>query len=247
MKIEDNKGSNAFNNFSNGSSNEIEKQEQKLIHDSNLLCKKECIYIYDIASNTIIEELNFTDFLGFKEGAFSLDFRYSLIHPDDVAMVSRIEQAALKYCMEGTENNLENVLFITYRLRKNDSSYIKVLRKSSIYKNDDLGKPIHVIMKLTDIAFMDTTNQIRWLFQGQNVNSEKFKKHIYDAYENFFTSRETDIIKEIQNRLTNNEIAKTLSISKHTVATHRKNILKKCGRHNTKDLLFFCKQKGILY
>ena len=73
-----------------------------------------------------------------------------------------------------------------------------------------------------------------------------FKQQVYKAYQNFFTKREKRIILKIEKGLSNKEIGKKLNISEHTIATHRKNILKKAKCHNSEELILFCKEKGIL-
>ena len=62
----------------------------------------------------------------------------------------------------------------------------------------------------------------------------------------FFTPRELEIIKEIQKGSTNNQIAVDLRISKFTVETHRKKILKKSDCHSAEELLKFCRKNGLL-
>lgn len=51
--------------------------------------------------------------------------------------------------------------------------------------------------------------------------------------------REKEIISLIVKGRTEQQIAETLFISKHTVHTHRKNILKKLGLHSNADILKF--------
>ena len=45
---------------------------------------------------------------------------------------------------------------------------------------------------------------------------------------------------------TSEQIANKLYLSKHTVQTHRKNILRKAKSHSINDVLHFCKKNGIL-
>ncbi len=49
--------------------------------------------------------------------------------------------------------------------------------------------------------------------------------------------REIEIIKLLAEGLTSQQIATRLFISEHTVKTHRKNILRKTGSHNTSQLI----------
>lgn len=218
----------------------------ELVINKRLISNKECIYVHDIASNSIIHQLGLKKFLGFEKIIDSVNFRYNLIHPDDIEIVNRIEQAALRYCKEDHQNCKGSILYITFRYKKKDDTYIKVLRKSTIYEKDISGFPISILMTFTDISFIDNSKQIKWVFEGKHIDSLGFRNQIYKAYQNFFTQRETDIIKEIDKGNTNRLISENLSISMHTVATHRRSILKKCNCHTSTELILFCKNNGIL-
>ena len=210
------------------------------------LSQKECIYLLDFERNKIVYSRGFKNVLGFSDDDINLDFILNNHHPDDNEMVNRISKATLMYCFNNPLNVLNNVLFISYRRRKKDGSYIKILSESSIYEINDKGMPVNGFAKITDISFLDTSDTVNWTFQADNLDKEAFKEIIYEANSHFFTEREKDIIKEIEKGATNGLISKSLNISKHTVATHRKNIFRKSNRHNVADLILFCKRKGII-
>jgi DNA-binding NarL/FixJ family response regulator len=58
--------------------------------------------------------------------------------------------------------------------------------------------------------------------------------------------REIEIVQLIGEGLTNNEIALRLSLSVHTVNTHRKNILKKLQLKNASELIMYAIKNGII-
>jgi len=207
---------------------------------------KECIYLLDFVKNKVIYNRGFQNVLGYSDDAIDFGFIINNHHPDDSEMVNRISKAAILYCLDNHVNVLNNVLFISYRRKKKDGSYIKVLSESCIYEIDGKGFPTKGFAKITDISFMDTSDIVNWTFQAKDLDKEDFKKQIQNAYYNFFTKREKEIITEISNGLTSDAMAKKLNISVHTISTHRKHILKKANRHNTKDLLLFCRRKGII-
>lgn len=210
------------------------------------LNNNECIYLLDFTQNKIIYSGGFQNVLGFPEELIDMDFILNGHHPDDRELVNRIRMASIKYSFEHPHNVLNNVLFISYKRRKKDDSYIRVLSISSVFEIDKNGVPLKVLTRMTDISFMDTPDVVKWSFQSDNLNEEVFKKLIYSTSYSFFTGREKDIIKEMDKGATNGSISEKLNISKHTVATHRKNIFKKANRHNVEDLILFCKRKGII-
>jgi DNA-binding CsgD family transcriptional regulator len=63
---------------------------------------------------------------------------------------------------------------------------------------------------------------------------------------NIFSDREFEIIKLIQDGHDSEQIAEKLFLSKHTVNTHRKNILDKTGKAHISDLIYYLKEQGFL-
>jgi two-component system response regulator NreC len=60
------------------------------------------------------------------------------------------------------------------------------------------------------------------------------------------TPREAEILPLIAEGLSNEEIASALSISKHTVARHRENIMSKLNLHTRSELVKYAIRKGII-
>lgn len=70
--------------------------------------------------------------------------------------------------------------------------------------------------------------------------SETFKDSFLEKYN--ITEREMEIMNHLKNGRTNEEIAKRLFLSFHTVKTHRKNIYNKLGVSNVAELIDFASQ-----
>ncbi|MFK5878911.1 MAG: LuxR C-terminal-related transcriptional regulator [Flavobacteriaceae bacterium] len=204
------------------------------------------IYIKDYLNDKIIYSRGFYNVLGYSDDNINSDFLLKNIHPDDVEIVNRISRAAYFYSLTNPINVLDNVLYISYRCKKKDGSYIKVLCKSSIDEINDEGVLLKGLTKFTNISFMDTSEVVDWTFEADNLDKEVFKNNIYKNYNDFFTKREREIIIEAAKGKTNKQISEKLFISEHTVATHRKHLYKKANKHNLNDLIIFCKKRGIL-
>ncbi|MCK5906792.1 MAG: helix-turn-helix transcriptional regulator [Flavobacteriales bacterium] len=129
---------------------------------------------------------------------------------------------------------------------RNDGEYINVVSHAKSFSSDDKGYLSHFIVRLTDISFIDSTQYVKCFFTAKDLDSDHFRKQVYSAYQGFFTEREVEILKEVARGLTNAEIADKLFISKHTVITHRKNILRKSNQGSTEALILFCKERGIV-
>jgi len=66
------------------------------------------------------------------------------------------------------------------------------------------------------------------------VNDHKVKK---TNLMNNLTIKEKTVLSLVSSGLTTKEIADVLSISHHTVESHRKNLLRKCGAKNSAELV----------
>jgi DNA-binding NarL/FixJ family response regulator len=75
--------------------------------------------------------------------------------------------------------------------------------------------------------------------ERQKINEPNFV--LMDGFEGFehLTERERELFDLIEQGKTEEETAQLLYVSKHTVHTHRKNLMKKLGLHSTADLVRF--------
>jgi NarL family two-component system response regulator LiaR len=60
------------------------------------------------------------------------------------------------------------------------------------------------------------------------------------------TKRETEILRYVNTGMTSSEIANQLSLSKHTVDNHRKNILRKTGSRNMLEMVQWGMKNNLL-
>lgn len=86
-----------------------------------------------------------------------------------------------------------------------------------------------------------------WLrYQAKNTShcfvNQKGKKHFFDL----ISDSELRILKLIAQKKTNAEIADQIYLSKATVETHRKNMIKRVGAVNSTALVHICKMANVL-
>jgi DNA-binding NarL/FixJ family response regulator len=210
------------------------------------ITSKQCLYIINWKDRTCLLRRGVEKFLGYDADEFTFDFILKNYHPKDLPLVLRIIKAGVNYCINNDVSQEDFLLFVSYRVKKKDGTYVKVMRQTSIFETDGTGKMISNLSLLTDISFLDTSARIDWTIQADHLNTELFKKEVYQVFDDFFTKREKEGIKLLDKNKTTTQIAKQLFISKHTVATHRKNILKKSNCSNREDLLVFAHKYGVL-
>jgi DNA-binding CsgD family transcriptional regulator len=209
------------------------------------LTNAQCLYIHDFQKQEVTFHKNVTIFLGYLKEEFNSDLIHSYIHPDDEDLVLRLIRAAVLYVSDRPAFE-DGVFSLTYRVRKKDGSYLKVLRQSSVYETDQNGIMISNLSVLSDIGFIHSGQNVDWTFISKDYDEAEFRKYVGQQYNSYFTPRELEIIQWINEGMSSKDIANKHSISSHTVDTHRRKILKKAGCKNTIELLNFCNKIGVL-
>lgn len=216
------------------------------LKDFPLMKGKQCLYVMDWYNSDVTYSRGVEEMLGYKPNEFRPDLLTSFFHPEDKPVLDKIISGTMNHIISNGINSLELYHLMTYRIKKKNGDYIKVLRKSMEYEVDNDNKMISNLSHITDISFISNSNKVEWDLYVPKLDSEKLRNDIRKEFIGFFGRRELEIIKLIDKGLSTKQIAEKLIISFHTVTTHRKNILKKASCHNFSELLSFCRQNGIL-
>lgn len=220
-------------------------KEDHLALDQFPLQKKQCIYILNWSIPAITYSRGILNLLGYSREEFTIDLALTNIHPDDLDLANRITKATVSHCIKHG-NSTSSYLNVTYRLRKKNGDYIKVLRQSGFYLGDEQNNLISNYSIITDISFLNYGNTVDWEIEANKLDKEIFHNQIYKEFSTLFSKREKEVIQMMDQNLSNREISDNLHLSPHTVSTHRKNILRKSNCNSRESLLFFCKRNGIL-
>ncbi len=139
-----------------------------------------------------------------------------------------------------TQQEYPHVKILVLDTNENTDDIVTILR---------LGVPGYILKQCDHQEIIDAVNSI---MQGKNFfcsNVLKINKAVNTencaGYETSvklkdpvkLSSREVEILELISQGLTNNEIADKIFLSVHTVATHRKNLMKKFNAKNNVDLV----------
>lgn len=205
----------------------------------------QCIYVLDYKKKEVTFQNGITKFLGYKQEEFTFNHVINSYHPNDYDMVTRLLKATLLFASENNVS-IDVGYFVTYRIKRKDGSYVKILRQSNVFDVDENGKIISNVSMLTDISFMDVSEKVQWKFDAPGLDQKKFKKYVTKEYVGFFSDRELEVLKLLKDGITSAIIAQKLFISKHTVDGHRRNMLYKSNCTNTIDLINFSKINGLL-
>lgn len=109
-----------------------------------------------------------------------------------------------------------------------------------------LGVHGYILRQCDEEEILDAVNAIMHNKNFFCSNVMQFNEEVEADQATKLSLREIEILKLISNGLTNNEIADKLYLSSHTVATHRKNLMRKLKAKNNVDLVISAIRESII-
>lgn len=185
--------------------------------------------------------------LGYDPEKINVPFLLNSIHPDDQPWFLNFENKVAEFF---TGLKLEQIprykVRYDYRIRKADGDYLRILQQVVTLQNDGTNLLITLGVH-TDISHIKQEGVPLLSFIGMdgepsfiNVDVQK----VFSPAREIITERERDIVRLLIEGKDSKRIGSELSISKQTVDTHRKNILKKTNCDNTAALIVMAIRKG---
>ena len=181
-----------------------------------------------------------------------MKYFWSRFHPDDVPLWVQTLKTLMEFTMNDLDPEKRNKMSYTwnFRLKNADGNYVNIVQNTTPLQFDDLNKPIIGLAHYTvldarikmDVCatakFLNNKNEYETLFFSNVTN-----KNLLTSVSN----RERDIIRLLLLKNSSKEISKKLNISKNTVDTHRRNILKKFDINSTGELHRYFKSNMGLF
>ena len=207
--------------------------------------RDETSVILELKTGSLSNQASLYKLLGYAKEPKSLQDLMAMCHKDQLFHALHVCNKYIDYCQKKILIQDLSSLSITFKMRKNNGSFIKVICQISVWESHE-NQLTKLLIKLTDISFISSDCDLAWTLQADTVNRVKFKNLVATKFINAFSPRELEIVKEICTGNSNPQIARKLFISNHTVATHRKNIFKKSDCHSASSLYSYCRQRGLI-
>lgn len=232
----------------NPQSNWSERLEQPNISD--LICLKDQFFWIVRLPDFLLESVskNIYQILGFASAHITLKFILSLIHKEDSPAVllalKKMHEVIGEYYTYMAP--LNTVFSMDFRMRKEDGAFIRLLNQSCLIARSPDNSWFKILSLNTDISQFKTSRKIQFeCFTDEDIPvcfpDEELRK-----FSSIFTARECQIIHLLAKGKSSLEIGENLHISRHTVDTHRRNMLAKSHLCNTAELIAFSNEKGLL-
>ncbi len=152
----------------------------------------------------------------------------------------------LDYYMPGC--NVTHLIADIKRLFHN--TYIIIISSftnPTVIKGVYMQKPAAIIGKTAQVS--EIISCLNTIEQNEIYLSEFIadilKSQQFDTIEILFTPKEMEILAHINSGKNIQQTAELLNISRHTVVTHRRNMMAKTNCHSVTELISYCRQIGL--
>jgi len=205
-------------------------------------------YIFNIKTSAIeFMSDGVTALLGYRPQQIDVPFLLQKIHPDDQPWFLRFEEkVGTFFATLYPEQIPDYKVRYDYRIQRADGQYLRILQQVVIIQHEGT----HLLRSFgvhTDISHIKKEGDPVLSFIGMNgapsfVNVGGAKELVTGHAT--FTAREKEILRLLIEGRNSADIAELLHLSKLTIDTHRKNMLRKANCTNTATLVSEAIKKG---
>jgi DNA-binding CsgD family transcriptional regulator len=168
-------------------------------------------------------------------------------HPEDLRRNELGIATLFKLAHELFVEKKGDILVSTnFRFRNHTGNYSNQLVQCYLFYSPAPNDSVYLININTEIdRFKRIKNGFHY-YIGNDMSNFRYPDEALLKEGNIFSDREFEIIKLVQKGLDSEQIAEKLFLSRHTVNTHRKNILEKTGKDHISDVIYDFQEKGML-
>lgn len=208
------------------------------------------VHVFDLnRKESIFYSSNFGELLGYNPSDYkdqNYHFFESKIHPEERMQLAVNGISLLKmFNAFSIDEKLNHKVIDEYRMLNAANKYVRIIEQYQVLELDKKGK-IWLMLSIIDISpNQDENTPIKCRLL--NFRTGNFiPVEIPTRAELALSKREVEILKLVKEGLLSKEISDKLSISVHTVNTHRQRILEKLGANNSFEAVIFASKFGFL-
>lgn len=208
------------------------------------------INVFDLNKKQVVFfSPNFGKLLGYFPSDYEKtgqQFFYEKIHPEDLAKLNIYGVSIMKiFNRFSSEEKVSHKAISEYRMLNAQGKYVRLIEQYQVLESDKNGQ-IWLMIGIVDLSanqedFNGIKTQLLNFKTGQIIPIEAPPKIEFEL-----TKREIEVLKLVKEGLLSKEISDKLSISLHTVNTHRQRFLEKLGANNSVEAVTFASRYGLL-
>ena len=206
-------------------------------------------YVFNVSKLTIdyIDD-RMIGILGYEKTYFTPENIIANIHPDDIAHFVNFEQTTLEFLQKLPHDKLKKYkVSYDYRIKASSGEYIRILQQNIAIDISENGDILRTIGVHTNITHLKSDIRSSLSFIGLDGEPSFFNVDIttvIKSNDSIFSIREKEILTYISNGYSSKEISALIHVSKATIDTHRKNILRKSGCQSITQLIVRAVRQG---
>ncbi|QNF35303.1 PAS domain-containing protein [Adhaeribacter swui] len=231
---------------------------QCLVSNMPALAMSPCItWVLDLRTKKyVFVSSNMQRLLGYAPEQWmqeGIKFLKERVHPEDGRHVWKLLRQVWKFLLALPAHVRPEYRFnCDYRLQKANGSYTRLLEQSTILPTDKRGSVRYILGVCTDITdWKKTEGLTASVISPQNetclvCTSTSTEADEPSPFEALLSKREKEVLKLIADGYSSKIIADMLSISFHTVNTHRQKIIEKTNAPSTGGLIQFALNNKLI-
>jgi DNA-binding CsgD family transcriptional regulator/PAS domain-containing protein len=178
--------------------------------------------------------------------ALNYKFFETKMHPDEQYQLALKGVSSLKlFNAFSNDEKLNHKAIFEFKMLNAEGKYVRVIDQYQVLELDKKGQ-IWLMLSMVDISpNQETDSPIKCqILNFRTGHFIPFDTDEQPALE--LTKRELEILKLVKQGYLSKEISDKLSISVHTVNTHRYRVLEKLGANNSFEAVVFASKYGLL-
>ena len=192
---------------------------------------------------------NFGKLLGYAPSDYEeagQQFFAGKMHPEDTHRLSINGVSVMKIFNNlSSDEKLAHKSINEYRMLNANNEYVRMVEQYQVLELDTKGQ-IWLALNIVDVSpnqeeSEGSKSQLLNFKTGKMIPMETPQKAQFEL-----TKREIEILGLVKDGLLSKEISNKLSISVHTVNTHRQRFLEKLGANNSFEAVMFASNYGLL-
>lgn len=208
------------------------------------------VHVFDLnKKQSVFYSSNFGKLLGYQPSDYeNLNYQFfeNLIHPEERVPLAVNGISLLKiFNAFSQEEKLNHKVIDEYRMLNAENKYVRMIEQYQVLELDKQGQ-IWLMISILDVSpNQDIDAPIKC--QLLNFKTGEFTPiEIPQKPELTLTKRELEILRLVKQGFLSKEISDKLTISVHTVNTHRQRVLEKLDANNSFEAVSFASRLGLL-
>jgi hypothetical protein len=170
-----------------------------------------------------------------------------VVHPDDLTRLGLLRAQTFVVEKEVLETKKgSSLVSFTIRLRNTTGVYFNCLCQAYFFYSPTTPSGVYLIQVISNVDHFEMRKRGFHHYKGKDLSYFRFPDQALLNIGPDFSSRELEILKLIESGMSSKEIADKLFLSVHTVNTHRRNILDRCGKCNISNLIYELQEQGLV-